>query len=381
MQIMKTQKGITIVALIITIIILLILAVVAIRAVQGEGIIVQATKSAFMSKAKKYEEELNLYINNKVLENINKGFDKSTLFANDITTPSIKEIIKSISKEDETKFVIREGKLEYIGEGTQELEWSKDLGIESKNKLKIYGNSVQDGTPTPDNPVEIQSVGDLVTDESDANSGKYKIPIKLTNESGKSEIKNIYLDEPLRKVGDYADYIDFNSGKVVRNIRKYIFNGTESWVGGFTTTNGWGGTNTVGFYQYVKGVNDQFLFGKYYPSKSSSTINNYFAIPKGGTYENDVQGSGYHGNNGYYAMRINRSILEQYGSNNSSEEVNQIAFAAFLKDKYDSGKPIEVQYVLEAPIENNITLPQITSLEDYTSIEVLTSIAPSKIEK
>ena len=25
---------------------------------------------------------------------------------------------------------------------------------------KIYGNSVQDGTPTPDNPIEIQSVGD-----------------------------------------------------------------------------------------------------------------------------------------------------------------------------------------------------------------------------
>ena len=25
----------------------------------------------------------------------------------------------------------------------------------------VYGNSVQDGTPTPESPVEIQSVGDL----------------------------------------------------------------------------------------------------------------------------------------------------------------------------------------------------------------------------
>ena len=44
--------------------------------------------------------------------------------------------------------------------------------------IKIYGNSVQDGTPAPDSPVEIQSVGELVTDESDEHYGKYKIPIK-----------------------------------------------------------------------------------------------------------------------------------------------------------------------------------------------------------
>ena len=29
---------------------------------------------------------------------------------------------------------------------------------------------------------------------------------------------NIYLDEPLRKVGDYADYIDFKEQKVVRKV-------------------------------------------------------------------------------------------------------------------------------------------------------------------
>ena len=44
--------------------------------------------------------------------------------------------------------------------------------------LKIYGNSVQDGTPSPDNPVEVVSVGDLVDDETDINYGKYKIPVK-----------------------------------------------------------------------------------------------------------------------------------------------------------------------------------------------------------
>ena len=37
-------------------------------------------------------------------------------------------------------------------------------------------------------------------------------------------ITNIYLDEPLRKVGDYADYIDVQNGKVVRNVRNIKLN-------------------------------------------------------------------------------------------------------------------------------------------------------------
>lgn len=45
----------------------------------------------------------------------------------------------------------------------------------------------------------------------------YKEPIKT----------NVYLDEPLYKIGDYADYIDFMNGKVVRNIFEYTFVGNE----------------------------------------------------------------------------------------------------------------------------------------------------------
>lgn len=48
---------------------------------------------------------------------------------------------------------------------------------------KIYGATTQEGTPTLDNPIEYQSVGDLVTDSSDANYGKYKIPIKITGKN------------------------------------------------------------------------------------------------------------------------------------------------------------------------------------------------------
>ena len=220
---------------------------------------------------------------------------------------------------------------------------------------KIYGNSIQDGTPTPESPVEVQSIGDLVTDAESEYYGKYAVPVKvcgnnLLDETAFGNFKNwkskeygetaggfnrfkvnckpntvytvwlenqnrsidfaawgddkktiqpskmwqirsygdgslyfranvynqntldtkiinktgniqviegaytadtmppyepyhkpitthIYLNEPLRKVGDYADYIDFKKGTVVRNVVElnllskqavelYTYNGT-----------------------------------------------------------------------------------------------------------------------------------------------------------
>ena len=41
-----------------------------------------------------------------------------------------------------------------------------------------------------------------------------------TYEPYREATTNIYLDEPLRKVGDYVDYIDYANGKVVRKIKQ-----------------------------------------------------------------------------------------------------------------------------------------------------------------
>lgn len=88
--------------------------------------------------------------------------------------------------------------------------------------LRIYGNSAQDGTPSPESPVEVKSVGDLITDTASAYHGKYRIRLKATNGT---DIKttDIYLAEPLRKVGNAVDYIDFANGRVVRSVKKYKF--------------------------------------------------------------------------------------------------------------------------------------------------------------
>ena len=61
-------------------------------------------------------------------------------------------------------------------------------------------------------------LGDAATDYEHYG---YRIPVTVSA-GDTEESYNIYLDEPLRKVGDYADYLDFKNGKVVRKIRKII---------------------------------------------------------------------------------------------------------------------------------------------------------------
>jgi hypothetical protein len=188
---------------------------------------------------------------------------------------------------------------------------------------------------------------------------------------------NIYLNEPLRKIGDYVDSTDLASNKVVRNIYEYIFTGNERWSGGSTSTSGWGGTNTVGFYQYFTGINGNLIFNpSYLPINKSSSLNNYFKNGFG-AYAINTQLAGF--TDTYYNIRITRSILENYGSSNASDAENQNAFKAWLKDKYDSGNPVKVYYQLADPAEDTLSANH-TSYGEYTNISVDTSMQPTNME-
>lgn len=48
---------------------------------------------------------------------------------------------------------------------------------------RVYGNTVQNGEPTPDTPIEMVSCGDLITDTTDVNYGKYKIPVNVRSDN------------------------------------------------------------------------------------------------------------------------------------------------------------------------------------------------------
>lgn len=83
------------------------------------------------------------------------------------------------SKDGETIDTIVDSKGDvYFTQGfTREISGIPPLTLDSigKNTLdyKIYGNSVQDGTPTPENPIEVQSVGDKTANLFNENDVTY----------------------------------------------------------------------------------------------------------------------------------------------------------------------------------------------------------------
>lgn len=368
------------------------------------------------------------------------------------------------------------------------LEYSKGKNIRN---YEIYGNSVQDGTPSVDSPVEIQSVGDLVTDTESAYYGKYDLPITVTgknllkypyywtsrvrsgimftvNEDGtitlsgtttltdtaiddftlayETKIKNgtytvsgcpkggavykyriflhirdssgnsryisdlgngvtftvtdtstmtvsirigaeigtvnnlvfapqielgsttteyepykgsqtthIYLDEPLRKVGDYADYIDFKNQKVVRNAAEVTLNGSETWSQTADTSEGvyQGFALPNSAYNIPMGNNLACFSNKFpYLSLSSAAEKNTIKMQK----------------NSAYTLRI---II-------GAEYVPDLELSTFKT--WLSTNNVKIVYPLAAPTEESIALPALKTFKGKSIISADTTVLPSNIK-
>lgn len=78
---------------------------------------------------------------------------------------------------------------------------------------RIYGNTVNG-----------ENVGDLITEGEHA--GEYSVPVTVTN--GTDTVTTpIYLPEPIKMVGDEAEYIDYAEQKLHR-VRKNLLQNTET---------------------------------------------------------------------------------------------------------------------------------------------------------
>lgn len=266
-----------------------------------------------------------------------------------------KEIIyntKNVAKLVYNGVVVWLQRILYTITGVPPLTANKSFG-EPLEDYKIYGESEQDGEPTPEIPIEIKSVGDLITDQSATNYGKYKIPVKVNN-----TITNIYLDEPLRKMGSYLDYIDFKNKKCIRKIKELIFNGTENW----TTT----GTGEHLYYRLK--IEENQIFYKLNSTYQKSNFINY----GGPTTTNTTNGIRLYlsSNSSYMALRF------------PNQPTTLTGFKNYVKEKYDLGQPIKFVYaVAEDKItEEDIDLPEILTDVGNNTIEVLTELQPSNME-
>jgi len=221
----------------------------------------------------------------------------------------------------------------------------------NKNQLSSidtgkYGNTVT----TPEDTEYIRCVWFGTTDATQIiwiNEGNNL----LEYEPYKNLKIDIFLDEPLRKIGEYADYIDFENNKVVRVIKETIITGTEN-----------NGRHENGFYIF-------YLKGFIYDGNVNAINNgymNYFPnnINYGAVYRNEQIG--------FY---FNSSQLRiAYPEKTTKDE-----FLKWVVQKYNENNPVKVYSVLKTQIEEPIELPDIQLYKGRNIITVDTEIQPSNI--
>ena len=215
----NNKKGITLIALVLTIIVLLLLAGISISMLSGQdGILAKASKAKQNTQIESEKEKIKLAVlesmfdGNNTLNKDNLSTELSKYFnnakVNGDSFPVMIEIGDNIYK------VNADGTVDKDQYGLQTLS-SKDGKITLTNlsgndvvNYKISGNSIQDGTPTPTAPIEIESVGDLITDENDPNYGKYNIPIKVSG-------KNLFDTEGASKYSGFSTLQEKTADKIV----------------------------------------------------------------------------------------------------------------------------------------------------------------------
>ncbi|MBQ3021117.1 MAG: hypothetical protein IJD92_02695 [Bacilli bacterium] len=214
------------------------------------------------------------------------------------------------------------------------------------------GNDV----PNIETPIKIESLG-----EFDEETGKYKISVKVNDELGNVITTYIYLNEPLRKVGNYADYIDLENRKVVRKIAKGIIDETSSF-GKFG-----GVSNYSAFYLQ----NDNLISRKNHKNTNVDLLSNTFVnYACGGGNVNDSWSNSY---------QICGSLADTYTRidftlPNTITDVD--AAKDWLKDN-----PVEYYYPLNNSYEESISIPDF-SLEESNNIVVCSdnNVCASNIE-
>ena len=167
-----------------------------------------------------------------------------------------------------------------------------------KQYVSATGTGVQDGTPTPTNPIYpvFYRQGDMV----------------------------------LRKVGDYADSYDATTHKITRNVGVKVLDGTEGWSSS-------SGTSESSFYAY----SDSAISGR--KIGATGALVSHFEV-----LTSSIIGTTGKCFLGVSTQRINFTIAPALAN-------SVPAFKQWLADQYAAGTPVIVIYPLATPVEEDWT--------------------------
>ena len=171
------------------------------------------------------------------------------------------------------------------------------------------------------------------------------------------ETTNIYLKEPLRNIGDYADILDYKGKKVIRKIASEFITNVQTMSGDATT--------------YRKFLTDikykPLLLGVSVESKGFAISNKFkqstVTYKEMGSYPNLIQT--YITTGG-----VNRCVYTF-----DDKSVQQTSQAQPL-----IGDGFEICYVMADTIEETIDIPEISTFDGTTTLDIETTIEPSAIK-
>ncbi|MBP9999547.1 MAG: hypothetical protein KBT14_02505, partial [Proteobacteria bacterium] len=154
----------------------------------------------------------------------------------------------------------------------------------------------------------------------------------------------IYLNAPLRKVGDYADVLDYKNGTITRNVGVKVLDGTESWESN---------TAVAGLHHLpMNGVINSKSYCNYYP---------YGGTSAGSLSDKTFAAVG----------RASKSGLTIRDTDFPSTTEGNNALKAWLAQQYAAGTPVVIYYPLATPvveqIENWSCIPPITDIQIATT--------------
>lgn len=236
---------------------------------------------------------------------------------------------------------------------TEELTGTPPLSFKAKGKplsaWSITGNTVQNGTPTPENPVEVQGVGDY-----DSDTGLYKIPVVTSADGTESITTPIYLDSPLYKIGGYADRL--SETEEVRVVKELAFTGEENIT-----------QHSV--------VND--IVGVRIPTPTLVTANSQIIC----THALNVTWANFYGSRTYGTVASNVSAGNSivYMSAPDREHNTLSDIKSYLAAQYAAGTPVKVYYVMQTPETKTVESVEIPTLNGTTVIDVDTAVKPESM--
>lgn len=236
---------------------------------------------------------------------------------------------------------------------------------ESANSTWLYHSTASDGTRNKAVTVKADAEGYIYINMAPLNYDKIqKLQIEYGNTVTEFEpyqepiTTNIYLDKPLSKIGDYADYIDFANRKMVRNIEQIYVSKVDARSS----------VTTHEYCVFLSNVNKKpYLEGSSGKSKGFAISNKF---KQSDVVYNDL----------YDYPNLIQSYITNSGGYRLAYTIGDTTVRTVEAAQAAIGDGFEAYYVLETPTEELVELPQLPTLKGTTVYTVDTTIQPSNME-